>query len=259
MNKLFLVAGPCIIEDSEIPLLIGKKVKSICDELDIDFIFKASFKKANRTRLESFRGIGFKESLEILQGVGRELDLKTITDVHESHEPELVAKYVDILQIPAFLCRQTELLLAAGQTGKVVSIKKGQFLSPEAMKFPLEKVQSTGNKNIWLCERGFTFGYENLVVDVTSVPKLKKLGAPVVMDCTHSLQQPNQKDGISGGDPEMITSVALSAIATGADGLFIETHPNPVDALSDGKSMLPLDQLRSLLQKVVKVRKAIMS
>ena len=259
MNKLFLIAGPCIIENSEIPFLIGKKVKSICDELGIDFIFKASFKKANRTRLESFKGIGFKESLEILQSVGRELDLKTITDVHESHEPELVANYVDILQIPAFLCRQTELLLAAGQTGKVVSIKKGQFVSPEAMKFPLEKVQSTGNKNIWLCERGFTFGYENLVVDVTAVPKLKKHGVPVVMDCTHSLQQPNQKDGISRGDPEMIAWVALSAIATGADGLFIETHPNPVHALSDGKSMLPLDQLRSLLRKVIKVRKAITS
>ena len=257
MNKLFLIAGPCIIENSETPLLIGKEVKSICDELGIDFIFKASYKKANRTRIDSFKGIGFQESLEILQGVGRELGVRTITDVHESHEPELVANYVDILQIPAFLCRQTELLLSAGQTGKGVSIKKGQFVSPEAMKYPLEKVQSTGNQNIWLCERGFTFGYENLVVDVTAVPKLKKHGVPVVMDCTHSLQQPNQKGGISGGDPEMIASVALSAIATGADGLFIETHPNPDQALSDGKSMLPLDELRSLLQKVVKVRKAI--
>jgi 2-dehydro-3-deoxyphosphooctonate aldolase (KDO 8-P synthase) len=259
MNKLFLIAGPCIIENSETPLLIGKEVKSICDELGIDFIFKASYKKANRTRIDSFKGIGFQESLEILQGVGRELGVRTITDVHESHEPELVANYVDILQIPAFLCRQTELLLSAGQTGKGVSIKKGQFVSPEAMKYPLEKVQSTGNQNIWLCERGFTFGYENLVVDVTAVPKLKKHGVPVVMDCTHSLQQPNQKDGISGGDPEMIASVALSAIATGADGLFIETHPNPDQALSDGKSMLPLDELGGLLQKVVKVRKAITS
>ena len=259
MNKLFLIAGPCIIENSEVPLFTAKAVKLICDEFGIDFIFKASFKKANRTRMESFKGIGFQESLEILQGVGRELSVKTITDVHESHEPDLVANYVDILQIPAFLCRQTDLLLAAGQTGKVVLIKKGQFVSPEAMKFPLEKVQSTGNQNIWLCERGFTFGYENLVVDVTAVPKLKRHGVPVVMDCTHSLQQTNQKDGISGGDPEMIASVALSAIATGVDGLFIETHPNPSQALSDGKSMLPLDELRDLLKKVIKIRKAIIS
>ncbi|NQW26926.1 MAG: 3-deoxy-8-phosphooctulonate synthase [Flammeovirgaceae bacterium] len=257
MNKLFLIAGPCIIENSTVPLTIGKEVKSLCDEFGIDFIFKASYKKANRTKLESFKGIGFQESLEILQGVGRALGVRTITDVHESYEPELVAQYVDILQIPAFLCRQTELLLAAGNTGKTINIKKGQFVSPEAMRYPLEKVQSTGNQNIWLCERGFTFGYENLVVDVTAIPKLKKHGVPVVMDCTHSLQQPNQKDGISGGDPEMIGSVALSAVATGADGLFIETHPDPASALSDGKSMLPLHQLRQLLQKVVRVRKAI--
>jgi 2-dehydro-3-deoxyphosphooctonate aldolase (KDO 8-P synthase) len=257
MSKLFLIAGPCIIENDETPLAIGREVKSLCDELNIDFIFKASYKKANRTKLDSFKGIGIQEGLAILQNVGKELQVPTITDVHESYEPEMVAEFVDYLQIPAFLCRQTDLLLAAGKTGKGINIKKGQFVSPEAMQYPLEKVQSTGNKNIWLCERGFTFGYGNLVVDATVMPRLKKHGVPVVMDCTHSLQQPNQTDGISGGNPELIETIALSAVATGADGLFIETHPNPTEALSDGKSMLPLSKLRSILEKVIRVKAAV--
>lgn len=257
MSKFFLIAGPCVVENDKTPFEIGRKVKAICDELGIDFIFKASFKKANRTKLNSFTGIEKEEALAIIQAVGKELGVPTITDVHESYEPAIAAKYVDYLQIPAFLCRQTDLLLAAGETGKGVNIKKGQFVSPEAMKFPLEKVQSTGNTNVWLCERGFTLGYENLVVDATAIARLKKHGVPVVMDCTHSLQQPNKAEGVSGGNPDMIETIALSAVATGADGLFIETHPDPANALSDGQSMLPLEKLRGILAKVMKVRKAL--
>ena len=258
MSKLFLIAGPCIIENESTPRLIAERVQSICQKLDIDYIFKASFKKANRTRLDSFTGIDKKAALEIIKTIGEEFGIKTITDIHESHEVEEVAQYVDYLQIPAFLCRQTDLLLAAGASGKGVNIKKGQFVSPEAMKFPLEKVLSTGNHNVWLCERGFTLGYENLVVDATSIARMKKHGVPVVMDCTHSLQEPNKAEGVSGGNPEMIETVALSAIATGADGLFIETHPDPAKALSDGRSMLPLERLEAILEKVVKIRKALL-
>lgn len=257
MNKLFLIAGPCVVENEETPFAIAEKVVDICQKLDIDFIFKASFKKANRTSLSSFTGINKTEALEIIQAVGKKFEVATITDVHESSEVAEVASYVDFLQIPAFLCRQTDLLLAAGHSGKGINIKKGQFLSPEAMQFPLEKVQSTGNNNIWLCERGVSHGYENLIVDATSIARMKKLGAPVVMDCTHALQQPNKTEGVSGGNPEMIETVALSAAATGADGLFIETHPDPTKALSDGKSMLQIDQLESILKRVVKVRNAL--
>lgn len=257
MNKLFLIAGPCVVENDETPYLIAERVASICKNLGIDYIFKASFKKANRTSISSFTGMDKTKALEIIQGVGEQFDVPTITDVHESHEVDKIASYVDYLQIPAFLCRQTDLLLAAGNSGKGVNIKKGQFLSPEAMQFPLEKVQSTGNNNIWLCERGVTHGYENLIVDATSIARMKKLGAPVVMDCTHALQQPNKSDGVSGGNPEMIETVALSAVATGADGLFIETHPDPASALSDGKSMLQIDQLEDILKRVLKVRNAL--
>ncbi len=257
MNKLFLIAGPCVVENETTPRQIAERVKEICAKLGIEYIFKASYKKANRTRLDSFTGIDMKAALEIIAGIGEDLRLKTITDIHESHEVEEVARYVDYLQIPAFLCRQTDLLLAAGESGKGVNIKKGQFVSPEAMKFPLEKVQSTGNQNVWLCERGFTLGYENLVVDATSVARMKQHGVPVVMDCTHSLQQPNKSEGISGGNPDMIETVALSAVATGADGLFIETHPDPANALSDGQSMLPLEKLERILKKVVKIKDAL--
>ncbi len=257
MDNLFLIAGPCIVENDKTPFLIAEKVAGICQTLGIDFIFKASFKKANRTSLSSFTGIDKTEALRIIQQVGKQLEIPTLTDVHESQEVDETAAYVDYLQIPAFLCRQTDLLLAAGQTGKGINIKKGQFLSPEAMQFPLEKVQSTGNNNIWLCERGITHGYENLIVDATSIARMKKLGTPVVMDCTHALQQPNKSDGVSGGNPNMIETVALSAVATGADGLFIETHPDPGAALSDGKSMLQLDQLEKILKRIMRVRNAL--
>ncbi len=257
MNRFKLIAGPCAIEDKETALLIGKTVKEICDELDFEFIFKGSYRKANRSRLDSFTGIGDEKALTILKEVGQELGVETITDVHESHEVELASQYVDHLQIPAFLCRQTELLLAAGRSGCGVNIKKGQFVSPESMGFPLEKVLSTGNKNAWLCERGFSFGYSDLIVDATAIHRLKQHGAPVIMDCTHSVQKPNQTVGVTGGDPSLIESIALSAAATGADGFFIETHPNPSEALSDPHTMLQLDKLRPILEKVVKIRTAL--
>ena len=259
MNKLFLISGPCIVENETTPYHIAKTIKPICDELGIEYIFKASYRKANRTRIDSFTGIGDKEALEIIQGIGKEFGVRTLTDVHETQDVVLAAQYVDVLQIPAFLCRQTSLLLAAGETGKAVNIKKGQFVSPEAMKYPIEKVQSTGNKNVWVCERGFSFGYEDLIVDATVVPRLRKHGVPVVMDCTHSTQVPNQMTGVSGGNPEYIETIALVAAATGADGLFIEAHPDPANAKSDASTMLQLDLLKGILEKVIKVRKALQS
>ena len=259
MNKLFLISGPCIVENETTPYLIAKTVKPICDELGIEYIFKASYRKANRTRVDSFTGIGDEAALQIIQGIGREFGVKTLTDIHESHEAAMVAAYVDVLQIPAFLCRQTALLQAAGETGKIVNIKKGQFVSPEAMKYPVEKVLATGNRNVWVCERGFTFGYEDLIVDATVIPRLKKHGVPVVMDCTHSTQVPNQTTGVSGGNPEFIETIALVPAATGADGLFIETHPDPAHALSDASTMLQLDLLHGILDKVMRIRKALQS
>src|SRR5688500_11874693 len=211
MYKFFLISGPCIIENEETPYHIAKTVKPICDDLGIEFIFKASYRKANRTREDSFTGIGDERALEIIRSIGKQFNIRTLTDVHESHEVPMAAEYVDVLQIPAFLCRQTELLHAAGTSGKIVHIKKGQFVSPEAMIFPIEKVRSAGNDKIWICERGFTFGYEELIVDATVIPRLKKHGVPVVMDCTHSLQAPNQSAGVSGGSPEYIETIALVA------------------------------------------------
>lgn len=252
-----LIAGPCAIENEETPRLIAKEVKSICDELGIKYIFKGSYRKANRSRLDSFTGIGDEKALGILKVIGEEFGVETITDIHESHEAELAAQYVDHLQIPAFLCRQTELLIAAGKTGKGVNIKKGQFLSPEAMSFPVEKVQSTGNNNVWVCERGVTFGYSDLIVDATSIHRLKMHGVPVIMDCTHSVQKPNKTEGVTGGDPSMIETIALSAAATGADGFFIETHPDPKTAKSDPHTMLQLDKLRGILEKTMAIRKAL--
>ena len=257
MNKLFLIAGPCIVENEETPFHIARTIKPMCDELGIDFIFKASYRKANRTREDSFTGIGDVRALGIIKSIGKEFNIKTLTDVHESHEIPMAAEHVDVIQIPAFLCRQTELLHAAGRSGKIINIKKGQFVSPEAMKYPVEKVRSTGNENIWICERGFTFGYDNLVVDATVIPRLKKHGVPVVMDCTHSLQAPNQSTGISGGNPEFIETIALFAVATGVDGLFIETHPEPSKALSDASTMLHLDKMYSILEKVMRIRQAL--
>jgi 2-dehydro-3-deoxyphosphooctonate aldolase (KDO 8-P synthase) len=259
MSKFFLISGPCIVENESTPYLIAKTVKPICDALGIEYIFKASYRKANRTRVDSFKGIGDIEGLEIIKAIGKEFGVRTLTDIHESPDAAMAAEYVDVLQIPAFLCRQTALLQAAGETGKVINIKKGQFVSPEAMKYPIEKVLATGNKNVWVCERGFTFGYEDLIVDATVIPRLKKHGVPVVMDCTHSTQVPNQMTGVSGGNPEFIETIALVAAATGADGLFIETHPEPAKALSDASTMLQLDLLQGILEKVVRVRQALQS
>ncbi|HAN76848.1 MAG TPA: 3-deoxy-8-phosphooctulonate synthase [Bacteroidales bacterium] len=258
-NKFFLIAGPCVIEDEKTAFLIAETVLNICKKLDIDYIFKGSYRKANRTKQNSFTGIGDQAALEILQAVGKKFGIATITDVHESHEVALAARYVSHLQIPAFLCRQTDLLKAAGESGCTVNIKKGQFLSPEAMLFPIEKVQATGNPNIWITERGTTFGYNDLIVDATSIARMKAHGVPVVMDCTHATQKPNRTEGVTGGDPQLIETIALSAVATGADGLFLEVHPNPAIAASDAATMLQLDKLEAVLQKVMKVRNALNS
>lgn len=257
-NNFLLIAGPCVVESKELCFEVAEKVKAIADKLELPYVFKASYRKANRSRLDSFRGIGDEEALEILKEVGETFDVPTITDIHESGEAALAAKYVDVLQIPAFLCRQTDLLVAAGETGKVVSIKKGQFLSGAAMKFAVEKIKSTGNDNVLLTERGNSFGYTDLVVDFRNIPDMQNgSGVPVVMDITHSLQQPNQTSGVTGGKPELIGTIAKAAIAVGADGIFIETHPNPAVALSDGANMLILDKLEELLTQLVKIRKAV--
>ncbi|MBH19794.1 MAG: 3-deoxy-8-phosphooctulonate synthase [Crocinitomicaceae bacterium] len=257
MKKFTLIAGPCAIEDDFMGLKIAKEVQSICNDLSIDYIFKASYKKANRSKNDSFTGIGNKNALEIIRGIGKELNVDTITDVHESNEPMLVANYVNHLQIPAFLCRQTDLLVAAGKTGLTVNIKKGQFMSHDAMGFAVEKVKSTGNNNVWICERGNSFGYQDLIVDATAITKLKKHHVPVIMDCTHAIQKPNQNIGITGGDPSLVSSIIFSAVANNVDGLFIETHPEPEKAKSDPYTMLKLDSLYSILKKAMKIREAI--
>ena len=258
-NNFFLIAGPCVIEDDVLPFVIAEQIGEICDKLRIPFIFKASYRKANRTNINSFCGIGDREGLEILQKIGKKWEIPVITDIHTEEEAEIAAKYVDILQIPAFLCRQTSLLLAAGKTGKHVNIKKGQFLSPEAMQFSIEKVQSTGNNNIFLTERGTTFGYQDLVVDFRAIPIMQNFQLPVILDCTHSLQQPNQSSGVTGGRPEWIETIAKAGIAVGADGLFMEVHPNPAKAKSDGANMLPLNLLENMLEKLVRIRLIISS
>ena len=257
MKNFTLIAGPCAIEDEITGLKIAKEVKAICDELSIDYIFKASYKKANRSTNNSFTGIGDEKALNIIKSIGDELNVDTITDVHESHEPSKVANYVNHIQIPAFLCRQTDLLIAAGKTGLTINIKKGQYMSHDSMQFALEKVVSTGNKNVWLCERGNSFGYNDLIVDATAITKLKKHGYPVVMDCTHAVQKPNQTSGVTGGDPSLISSIVYSAVANGTDGLFIETHPDPKNAKSDPHTMLKLDLLYPILKKALAIRKAI--
>lgn len=256
-DSFFLIAGPCVIENSTTPFEIAEAVKSICESHSLPFIFKASFKKANRTSIHSFTGIGDQEAINILAEIKSKLDIPITTDVHSVEDVEKVKDIIDVIQIPAFLCRQTDLLLAAGKSGKIVNIKKGQFLSPESMAFAVQKVKETGNQNVWLTERGTTFGYQDLVVDMRSIPKMQKNKVPVIMDCTHSLQQPNQNSGVTGGDPDMISTIANAATAVGANGLFIETHPNPQDAKSDGKNMLPLDDLSKVLEKVLKIKKAI--
>lgn len=255
--SFFLIAGPCVVESEEIVFEVAEKVSALCKKYSIPYILKASYRKANRTSAGSFTGLGDENGLEILQKAAKQYSLPCTTDIHSEREAAMAAAYVDILQIPAFLCRQTELLLAAGETGKVVNVKKGQFLSGGSMKFAVEKIRNTGNEKVMLTERGTTFGYQDLVVDYRNIPVMQESGVPVVMDCTHSLQQPNQTSGVTGGNPQMISTIASAAIATGADGLFIETHPDPSCALSDGANMLSLEMLEELLVKLVKLRKAV--
>ena len=255
-NNFFLLAGPCAVESEAVLFETATEIKRITDRLEIPFIFKASYRKANRSRLDSFTGIGDQIALELLQKVGKTLQIPTVTDIHEPHEADLAAQFVDILQIPAFLCRQTNLLVAAAKTQKIVNIKKGQFLSPEAMQFAVTKVRESGNEKVMLTERGTTFGYQDLVVDYRSIPIMQSFKVPVILDITHSLQQPNQTSGITGGKPELIETIAKAGIATGVDGIFIETHPDPKTAKSDGANMLKLDLLEGLLEKLVKIRKA---
>ena len=257
-DQFFLMAGPCAIEGEEIALRIAEKIVKITDKLSIPYIFKGSYRKANRSRVDSFTGIGDEKALKILEKVGKEFGVPTVTDIHESHEAAMAAAYVDVLQIPAFLCRQTELLVAAAQTGKVVNVKKGQFLSAESMKFAVDKVKDSGNDKVFLTDRGNSFGYQDLIVDFRGLPVMKSFGVPTVMDCTHSLQQPNQTSGVTGGKPELIETIAKAAIAVGADGLFIETHPNPAESKSDGANMLHLDLLEDLLTKLTRVRQAVL-
>jgi 2-dehydro-3-deoxyphosphooctonate aldolase (KDO 8-P synthase) len=256
-GMFFLIAGPCVVENETMPSVIAERILSICNKHRVPFIFKASYKKANRSKLDSFAGIGDEKALKVIRQTGDRFDIPVLTDIHTETEAQLASGYVDVLQIPAFLCRQTDLLLAAGRTGKAVNVKKGQFLSADAMKFAVEKVRSTGNQNVMVTERGTTFGYQDLVVDFRSIPIMKQSGAPVVVDVTHSLQQPNQTAGVTGGQPEMIGTMAAAAIAAGADGIFLETHPDPAHALSDGANMLRLDLLENLIEKLVRIRKAL--
>lgn len=256
-QSFFLIAGPCAIEGEDMAFEIAERVNAICERLEIPYIFKGSYRKANRSRIDSFSGIGDEKALGILKAIGEQFQIPVTTDIHTEPEAALAAHYVDVLQIPAFLCRQTSLLVAAAETGKVVNIKKGQFLSPGAMQFAADKVRAAGNEQVLLTERGTTFGYQDLIVDFRGIPTMQSIGAPVVLDCTHSLQQPNQASGVTGGRPAMISTIARAGIAAGVDGLFIETHPKPATAKSDGANMLPLDQLEPLLERLVNIRKAI--
>src|SRR5699024_4258525 len=257
-SSFFLIAGPCAIESEDMAMEIAEKIKKISNQLHIAFIFKGSYRKANRSRLDSFTGIGDEKALRILEKVGREFSVPTTTDINESVEAEMAAAYVDVLQIPAYLCRQTDLLVAAAETGKVVNIKKGQFLSASSMKFAVDKVKESGNDKVILTDRGNSFGYQDLIVDFRGIPTMRSFEVPTVMDCTHSLQQPNQNTGVTGGKPELIATIAKAAIAVGADGLFIETHPEPQKAKSDGANMLPLDKLEDLLTSLVRIREAVL-
>ncbi len=256
-GNFFLMAGPCAIEGETMAMEITEKILKITNRLEIPFIFKGSYRKANRSRLNSFTGIGDKEALEILKKIGGEFNIPTVTDIHTPEEAPIAAQYVDVLQIPAFLCRQTDLLVAAAKTGKVINIKKGQFISPESMIHALNKIKESGNNTIMLTDRGTMFGYEDIVVDYRGIPIMQSFGVPVILDITHSLQTPNQKSGITGGKPEMIETIAKAGIATGVDGIFLETHPKPSDAKSDGANMLELNELEDLLIKLVKIRKAL--
>ncbi len=256
-DNFFLLAGPCVIEGESMALRIAERIVAITDKLRIPYVFKGSYRKANRSRLDSFTGIGDEKALKVLEKVRETFGIPVVTDIHAADEANMAAEYVDVLQIPAFLCRQTDLLVAAAKTGKTVNIKKGQFLSPQAMRFAAEKVVEAGNPDVMLTERGTTFGYQDLIVDYRSIPQMQTFGFPVVMDVTHSLQQPNQTSGVTGGMPQLIETIAKAAIAVGADGIFIETHENPSVAKSDGANMLPLDLLEDLLVKLVRIREAV--
>ena len=258
-QQFFLIAGPCVVESEENVMEVADKVSSICKKLGIPYVFKASYRKANRTSATSFTGLGDEKALGIIQKAAQKYSLPSTTDIHAHEEAAMAARYVDILQIPAFLCRQTDLLIAAANTGKIVNVKKGQFVSGGSMKFAVEKIKMAGNDKVMLTERGNSFGYQDMVVDYRNIPIMKAHGVPVVMDCTHSLQQPNQTSGVTGGNPELIGTIAKAAIAAGADGLFIETHPNPAVAKSDGANMLHLEKLEELLEQLTRLRKATVS
>ncbi len=257
-NNFFLLAGPCVIESEAVVMEVAGSVSEICKRLGIPYVFKSSYRKANRTSANSFTGIGDEAALQLLKKTGTAFGVPTVTDIHAHEEAAMAAAYADILQIPAFLCRQTDLLEAAAKTGKIINVKKGQFLSGPAMKFAVEKINNAGNNQVLLTERGNSFGYTDMVVDYRNIPWMQAHGVPVVMDCTHSLQQPNQSSGVTGGNPQLIGTIAKAAIASGADGIFIETHPNPAMAKSDGANMLPLDQLENLLEQLVKIRQALL-
>jgi 2-dehydro-3-deoxyphosphooctonate aldolase (KDO 8-P synthase) len=253
-DKLFLMAGPCVIEGEAMALDIAEEVLRVTQALGVPYVFKGSYRKANRSRGDSFTGIGDEQALRILRRVREEFGIPTVTDVHSADEAAMAAEYVDVLQIPAFLCRQTDLLVAAGRTGRTVNIKKGQFLSAEAMRFAVDKVQEAGHGGVMVTERGTTFGYTDLVVDYRGIPTMRAFGVPVVMDVTHSLQRPNQSSGVTGGMPTLIETIARAAVAVGVDGLFIETHPEPEKALSDGANMLRLDLLEGLMERLCRLR-----
>lgn len=258
-GPFFLMAGPCVVENEEVVMSTAARMVEITSRLGIPYIFKASYRKANRSRADSFTGIGDVQALNLLAKVRREFGVPVVTDIHNPEEAAMAAEYVDVLQIPAFLCRQTDLLTAAAETGKWINIKKGQFLAPESMVFAAEKITECGNHNVMLTDRGTMFGYQDLIVDFRGIPTMQKTGFPVVVDITHSLQQPNQSCGVTGGHPEMIETIARAAIAVGADGLFVETHPNPACALSDGANMLHLDRMEAMLEKLVAIRKTILT
>lgn len=256
-NNFFLLAGPCVVESEELIMEVAERVASICQKLKIPFVFKSSYRKANRTSSTSFTGLGDQVAMQMLKRTAEKYALPVVTDIHSPEEAAIASEFVDILQIPAFLCRQTDLLVAAAKTGKIINVKKGQFVSGEAMKFAVEKIRNAGNNKVMLTERGTTFGYQDLVVDYRNIPAMQAHGVPVIMDVTHALQQPNQTSGITGGNPQLIGTIAKAAIAAGADGLFIETHPNPSVAKSDGANMLKLDLLEELLEQLVRIRKAV--